>query len=218
MRGHPPVKHWGVDFGSYGKNIDCLAVEEGAVIEASVWKVNNNSDYGTYVSILHPNGYVSRYAHLHSIAPGISVGAKVKAQQKIGLVGTTGRSSGEHLHFEILSKRGDQNSRIDSLPYAKGGKKLREEEKMTQEQFMGMFEKLTPEQSNGLFEKALKYRSTQPGSERIKKEFDRAVKYISNSAIPPKGFPTNEESAVRSLRIADAVVAEAMNKKEIKNE
>jgi len=199
--------HWGVDFGSYGKNIDCLAVEEGTVIEA----FTSSSAYGTYVTIQHPNGYCSRYGHLHSIVPGITAGTKVKAQQKIGLVGTTGMSTGEHLHFEILTRRGDQNSRIDSLPYATGKKKLKEEEEMTQAQFAAMVSALTPDQSNALLEKAMQYRAKQLGSEGIAKEYARACGFIGSNA-PAMGIPSNEAVAVRALRIAGQVVAEAIDK------
>lgn len=59
---------------------------------------------GNLVSIQHDGGYTTHYAHLHRIQPGIVRGAHVSQRQAIGQVGTTGRSTGPHLHFGL--KRG----------------------------------------------------------------------------------------------------------------
>lgn len=55
--------------------------------------------YGNHIMITHANGYVTLYAHLSSI--GVSVGQYVDQGQVIGRMGTTGNSTGEHLHFEV---------------------------------------------------------------------------------------------------------------------
>ena len=61
--------------------------------------------YGNLVKIRHNDGYETRYAHMKSFRRGIRKGKYVKKGQTIGYVGTTGRSTGPHLHFE-LRKRG----------------------------------------------------------------------------------------------------------------
>jgi len=56
---------------------------------------------GNLVSIKHPGGYETHYAHLLRIARGIKPGTAVKQRQPIGAVGSTGRSTGPHLHFAL---------------------------------------------------------------------------------------------------------------------
>ena len=56
---------------------------------------------GNLVVIAHENGYVSYYAHLHRIQKGIQAGVKVEQKQLIGQVGSTGRSTGPHLHLGL---------------------------------------------------------------------------------------------------------------------
>lgn len=72
-----------------------LAADGGQVVEAG-W---NNSGYGNLVVIDHQNGYKTYYAHLSDFA--VQVGATVNQGSLIGQVGSTGNSSGPHLHFEI---------------------------------------------------------------------------------------------------------------------
>ena len=62
-----------------------------------------NGGYGLYIVIKHPNGTQTLYAHLSSTA--IAVGTQVSAGQVIGYVGNTGRSTGNHLHFEVRGAR-----------------------------------------------------------------------------------------------------------------
>ncbi len=93
-------------FGSrWGRNhngID-LAVDSGTPVVASasgiVIQSGWNNSYGISVYIEHENGTVTRYAHLSEA--GVSVGQVVEQNQIIGLSGSTGRSTGPHLHFEI---------------------------------------------------------------------------------------------------------------------
>ena len=67
------------------------------VIEKAQWV----SGYGRYVEIKHVNGYETGYGHMSRIADGIKPGVKVRQGQVIGYVGSTGNSTGNHLHFEI---------------------------------------------------------------------------------------------------------------------
>lgn len=88
--------HMGVDISS-GTNSPVVAAKAGTVVAS---KSGYNWGYGNYVDIDHGDGLMTRYAHL---APGwkASVGQKVAAGERIGTQGTTGASTGVHLHFEI---------------------------------------------------------------------------------------------------------------------
>ncbi len=85
--------HEGIDFAAeVGTPI--VAAASGVVIRAGL-----TPDYGNLVEIDHGNGLTTRYAHASKIF--VKVGQLVRRGQKIALVGTTGRSTGPHLHFEV---------------------------------------------------------------------------------------------------------------------
>lgn len=98
-RKHPIFKtrrlHAGID----------LAAPRGTPIYASgdgvVEKAQRVSGYGIYVSLDHVNGFETAYGHMSKIADGIKPGVRVRQGQIIGYVGSTGNSTGNHLHFEI---------------------------------------------------------------------------------------------------------------------
>lgn len=86
--------HQGIDIaGSYGSNV--VASDGGTVIYAGY----NSSGYGNLVKIDHGNGYVTYYGHNSSLC--VSVGDKVYQGQVIAKMGSTGRSTGNHCHFEV---------------------------------------------------------------------------------------------------------------------
>lgn len=88
------IFHKGIDIGaSQGSPIYAYA---NGVITFAGWK----SGYGNFVAINHGNGMVTRYAHMSAIY--VKVGQQVSAAQRIGAVGSTGVSTGPHLHFEVL--------------------------------------------------------------------------------------------------------------------
>ena len=58
--------------------------------------------YGNYVRLRHANGYETAYAHMNGFASGIEEGVQVSQGQVIGYVGSTGLSTGPHLHYEVL--------------------------------------------------------------------------------------------------------------------
>ncbi|MBL8702619.1 MAG: M23 family metallopeptidase [Alphaproteobacteria bacterium] len=93
--------HKGVDFGA-PSGTPIQAAGDG-VVEMSGWF----GGYGNYVRLKHNGEYSTAYAHLSRYAPGIKEGARVKQGQIVGYVGTTGRSTGAHLHYEVL-RRGAQ--------------------------------------------------------------------------------------------------------------
>jgi murein DD-endopeptidase MepM/ murein hydrolase activator NlpD len=87
--------HSGVDFGAkYGAPI--YASGSGKIIEA-----RRSQSFGNVIKIRHEDGYVTLYAHQKKFANGIKLGKWVNKGQLIGYVGTTGRSTGPHLHFSI---------------------------------------------------------------------------------------------------------------------
>jgi murein DD-endopeptidase MepM/ murein hydrolase activator NlpD len=89
--------HSGVDFNaSIGTPI--LASGDGVVL-----KVDHNDSYGNYVEVLHRDDVVSKYAHASQFI--VQEGQKVLRGQKIGVVGSTGRSTGPHLHFEVIRSK-----------------------------------------------------------------------------------------------------------------
>jgi murein DD-endopeptidase MepM/ murein hydrolase activator NlpD len=98
-RFHPILKanvpHTGVDFAAQ-RGTPVRAVGDGVITQAG-W----NGSYGKLVEIQHDFTYTTRYAHLGSFARGIRDGSPVKKGQVIGYVGSTGRSTGPHLHFEL---------------------------------------------------------------------------------------------------------------------
>lgn len=96
---HPIFKtykmHTGVDLAA-PTGTEIYASGDG-VIERAQWV----SGYGRFVEIRHANGYSTRYGHMTRIAGGITPGTRVRQGQIIGFVGSTGYSTGPHLHFEI---------------------------------------------------------------------------------------------------------------------
>jgi len=101
-RKHPVLgyrkSHTGVDFAA-PRGTPIMAAGTGTIIRA-----NRFSTYGNYVSIRHSDGYVTAYAHMKGFARGIKKGRRVMQGQTIGYVGTTGRSTGPHLHYEVHKK------------------------------------------------------------------------------------------------------------------
>lgn len=100
LRRHPLLgeykMHTGIDWAApVGTPI--LAAGNGTIEEAARKGYNGN-----YVRIRHANGYQTAYSHMSRFAPGVAPGVKVRQGQVIGFIGTTGLSSGPHLHFEIL--------------------------------------------------------------------------------------------------------------------
>lgn len=100
MRYHPILRtrkmHWGVDWAA-PRGTPILAAGNGLVAAAG-W----SSGYGRQTKISHPNGYVTSYSHQNRIADGVVPGARVRQGQVIGYVGSTGLSTGPHLHYEVI--------------------------------------------------------------------------------------------------------------------
>ena len=119
MRKHPVLgynkMHRGTDFAA-PTGTPIYAAGKGQIDMAG-----RNGGYGNYVRIRHNSTYKTAYAHMQRIAKGISRGKTVKQGQIIGYVGTTGRSTGPHLHYEVLVNGKQVNPLNIKLP---SGEKL----------------------------------------------------------------------------------------------
>ncbi|MEC9178858.1 MAG: M23 family metallopeptidase, partial [Pseudomonadota bacterium] len=89
-----------------------------ATLPGRVLKAGHKGPYGLAVEIDHGNGFRTRYAHLKSIK--VRRGQKIDFHQVIGTVGSTGRSTGPHLHYEIWYKDKVQNP----MSFTQAGKHL----------------------------------------------------------------------------------------------
>ncbi|NDW07006.1 M23 family metallopeptidase [Jiella pacifica] len=98
-RKHPVLgynrPHWGVDWAA-PRGSAILAAADGIVT-----KVGWESGYGRHTELRHANGYETTYSHQSGFAKKLKVGQRVRQGQVIGYVGSTGLSTGNHLHFEV---------------------------------------------------------------------------------------------------------------------
>lgn len=108
--------HTGTDFAA-PRGTPIYAAGNGTVELAQ-----RKGGYGLYVRIRHNGTYKTAYAHMSGIARGVRKGRKVTQGQVIGYVGTTGRSTGNHLHYEVIRNGRFINSRRMHLP---SGQKLK---------------------------------------------------------------------------------------------
>lgn len=100
--------HKGVDFGA-PTGTPIQAAGEG-IVEHAGWL----GGYGHYVRLRHNSEYATAYAHMSRYAAGLRAGARVRQGQVIGYVGSTGRSTGPHLHYEVM-RRGTQINPVSVL-------------------------------------------------------------------------------------------------------
>ena len=104
----PAANHWGIDLaGNEGEGV--YATDAGVIVYAG-W---NNYGYGNMILIDHGGGFQSLYAHLSGL--NVGCGQSVGQGDVIGAIGTTGNSSGSHLHFEIMTSSYKINP-FDVLP------------------------------------------------------------------------------------------------------
>ena len=119
MRRHPVLKfsrmHTGTDWAA-ARGTPIIATGNGTVEKAG-WA----SGYGNQTLLRHANGYVSSYNHQSAIAKGVTEGSKVRQGQVIGYVGSTGLSTGAHLHYELIVNGTKVDAMKVRLP---GGKSL----------------------------------------------------------------------------------------------
>lgn len=106
--------HGAVDFGAAGINgAPVYAVADGYVVTST----RLNGSYGNYIIIAHYNGLYTLYAHGQDGSRKVSAGQTVKKGQQIMNVGSTGNSTGPHLHFEVRTSPGTYSNRVDPRNY-----------------------------------------------------------------------------------------------------
>ncbi|HEY8574371.1 M23 family metallopeptidase [Phenylobacterium sp.] len=102
LRRHPVLgynrAHQGIDFGA-GTGTPVIAAGDGVVLEARRW-----GGYGNWLRIRHSGGWDTGYAHLSRYAKGVRAGSRVRQGQVVAYVGSTGMSTGAHLHYEVWLK------------------------------------------------------------------------------------------------------------------
>lgn len=104
--------HKGVDFAA-ARGTPIMAAGDGVIEKAGPY-----GTFGNYVRIRHAQGYKTAYAHMNAIKKGVRAGARVRQGDIIGTVGSTGRSTGPHLHYEVHLK--DRAVNPQSLKIATG--------------------------------------------------------------------------------------------------
>lgn len=99
-RFHPVLNRWrahrGIDYAA-DAGTEIMATSDGVVIHRG-WK----GSFGNTVELRHPNGFVTRYAHLRAFKRNVVLGTRVRQSDIIGYVGQTGLATGNHLHYEML--------------------------------------------------------------------------------------------------------------------
>ena len=144
MRKHPisgfNKMHKGIDFAA-PKGTPVYAGGNGVIEMAG-----RNGGYGNYIRIRHNNEYKTAYAHLSGFKKGISKGVRVSQGEVIGYVGSTGRSTGPHLHYEIIY----QNKQINPLTLKLPSGKILEGKEL--ERFKKNYKMILANHLNNLFE------------------------------------------------------------------
>lgn len=107
--------HRGLDFAA-PKGVPIMAAGDG-----TIESIGRNGDYGKYIRIRHDSEYKTAYAHMSRYAKGLNRHSRVRQGQVIGYVGSTGLSTGPHLHYEVIRNGRQINPQTMKLP----GKKLK---------------------------------------------------------------------------------------------
>jgi murein DD-endopeptidase MepM/ murein hydrolase activator NlpD len=117
LRKHPILGynklHQGTDFAA-PTGTPIMASGSGVILRAQKYK-----GYGNFVSIKHNSTYVTAYGHMSKYGRGIKKGVRVNQGQIIGYVGSTGMSTGPHLHYEVIKNGKRINSQKLKLPTGK---------------------------------------------------------------------------------------------------
>lgn len=193
--------HKGIDFvGISNKNI-YVPDDSDLVIEHVGKDTHPTGGMGLYIRGRRvKDGFFAYFAHLS--ATNVKVGDRVKSGTLLGLEGSTGRSTGSHLHYEIRTKAGDNQSYADvakicGIKNAVGTYENMEEDEMID------FNNLTDEQVDALLQKMVKRLSAKPNSDYAKTACEKATNNgvfsdgDKNGTIDnPQGFVKREELAV----------------------
>ena len=120
--GYGKRKHPILGYTKMHKGIDFAAPVGTPIFAAgngTIAKIGRNGGYGNYIQIRHNDSYATAYAHMNGFAKGLKQGSRVKQGDVIGYVGTTGRSTGPHLHYEILQNNTQVNPIRVKMPSGK---------------------------------------------------------------------------------------------------
>ena len=175
---------------------------EGKVIRATP---DNGGSYGNFVTVEHPDGYLSLYAHLEAIK--VTLGAKVSLDTVLGIEGSTGNSSAPHLHLEIHKGAYAYPSKIDPKKFLDEKIKENDDMPLTQSEFNKMFAESmsawlaernakTVPQSAGMIGPDGTYRPS------FSEEFDAAKAAGITDGTRPQAYATRAEVAVMCLRVS----------------
>ena len=126
------TRHRGIDYAA-PQGTPAVAVGDGTVVQAG-W----NGDYGISVRVRHNEMYSTVYGHFMNLAKGIRVGAKVKQGQIVGYVGSTGLSTGPHLHYEMHKFGSLINPFKEKIP---AGEPVKENDRKTFEEIFKKYQK-----------------------------------------------------------------------------
>jgi murein DD-endopeptidase MepM/ murein hydrolase activator NlpD len=142
-RYHPILGTWrshqGTDYAAgYGTPVRATA-------DGTITKAEREGGYGNLVEIRHVNGIRTRYGHLSKFAKGIHVGERVTQEQTIGYVGSTGLSTGPHLHYEFLvNGRPTNPQRKDAGPVQAVPARLKPQFDLMRQQLLAVLEQRAP--------------------------------------------------------------------------
>lgn len=120
--------HTGVDYAARGQDKSVYAVASGTVIRARFApgaKGADPSGWGNYV-IVRTDGYDIIYAHLASVA--VTQGMQIAAGERLGIQGSTGNSTGPHLHFEVRKDDWQLRQDVDPVMYLQGLEQLEQDQ------------------------------------------------------------------------------------------
>jgi murein DD-endopeptidase MepM/ murein hydrolase activator NlpD len=123
--GYGPRKHPVLGYNKMHKGLDFAAPIGTPIFAAGdgiVERANRFGAYGNYMRIRHNETYKTAYAHISKFAKGVRKGSRVKQGQVIAYIGNTGRSTGPHLHYEVIKNGKQVNPHSVDLPL---GEKLR---------------------------------------------------------------------------------------------
>ena len=125
--GFGPRRHPILGYTRMHKGVDFAAPTGTPVLAAGAGRITfigRNRGYGNFIKIDHGSGYSTAYAHLHRFSSGLKQGSRVEQGQVIAQVGSTGMSTGPHLHYEVHKNGEAINPNSKSLPvgrWLKGG-------------------------------------------------------------------------------------------------
>lgn len=113
ITGSPNVPHWGLDMVNADSIIRAASAGKVAVSQIITDRSNLTWQWGNYVAILTDDGHVIYYCHMAQRL--VTVGQRVEAGDQLGIMGSTGQTTGAHLHFEVRTAKNEHVNAADYL-------------------------------------------------------------------------------------------------------